>query len=1208
MGIKNLMVKAGKKAADTVSKLSALSSEQLERLQDSRDDYLNEMPSSDDVEAQELTMRLLAASGVEIYNAYLPQLQNLYVPIDRTIETGQSFDVNHNIRYFDITKWVTDKKENNLEKLVNVYQVLSGNDCNIALIFHRECSSTRVSLAVSNTQNSKDNVSVNHYKDRLLSAIKGNFPGAEVSQAKEGTLPCFEENKNYSVACASNIPTEKSEKFISQTIEKLLDGIVPINEEQEFILILLATPVTDVEERKLRLGELYSGLAPYSSWSTDFRLSESDSLGSSATFGVNVGASAGMQKGQTTALTDTKGVTDSTNRSETDTIGTTNTKSDSEGVAESTTDSVSDTKSSGTTNTTGSTETEGTSHTEGKNTASTDTKGSSDTVSGGPIVVTASHGMNQSTSHTLGETIADMTSESLSKSSSQSLSNSTAQTIAKATARSITTSVAQSVANSTGRAIANSLGKAVTKSTAKTAGAFRGLNFGVNFGANFARTSSVTTTIGKNEGITQNHVNYTIKHTLSILEEQMKRYEKSTALGMWDFAAYVLSEDQDIANNVAYSYLALTQGEESYISKAAVNLWRGDVEKLSNVTQEICAYLKELRHPMFGLNPSVLDLDPTYHVYPPLVTATTTLSGKELAYSLNFPQRSVAGLSVIECSEFGRNITSYEEVKEQDSIKLGKIFHMNSEEKSNVLIQKQSLASHTFITGSTGSGKSNTVYKLLEEARKSNIKFLVIEPAKGEYKEVFGSDEDVSVYGTNPNLSPLLRINPFSFPNSVHILEHLDRLIEIFNVCWPMYAAMPAVLKNSVEKAYEDCGWNLVKSVNIYKERLYPTFADVSENVRKIIDSSEYDSENKGAYKGSLITRLQSLTSGINRLIFSTEEIDPTDLFDENVIVDLSRVGSTETKALIMGMLVLKLQEHRMVSARAISDNLKHLTVLEEAHNLLRRVSFDQNMEGSNILGRSVEMLSNAIAEMRTYGEGFIIVDQAPGLLDMSAIRNTNTKIIMRLPDQSDRELVGRSANLNEDQIKELSRLPRGVAAIYQNEWIEPVLCKVQKVDITDKRFSYSPREDDLEKNTSFIKDELFHSILEKEILRKNRKKDLFSLRDIVMKSGLSTSLKKAFLEYIQSQDEESFAKLAGLVYEFFESDRVFTETQGNTDIREWVKEVVERINPSVKDYSKEQINLLLMLMTYELSLRDSSYNDVFVKMNEIYRAEGGVY
>ena len=108
--------------------------------------------------------------------------------------------------------------------------------------------------------------------------------------------------------------------------------------------------------------------------------------------------------------------------------------------------------------------------------------------------------------------------------------------------------------------------------------------------------------------------------------------------------------------------------------------------------------------------------------------------------------------------------------------------------------------------------------------------------------------------------------------------------------------------------------------------------------------------------------------------------------------------------------------------------------------------------------GKSVEMLANSIAEMRTYGEGFIIVDQAPGLMDMSVIRNTNTKIIMRLPDQTDRDLVGKAANLNDDQIKELAKLPCGVAAVYQNEWIQPILCKVEKIDGFESMYIYDKR------------------------------------------------------------------------------------------------------------------------------------------------------
>jgi hypothetical protein len=400
----------------------------------------------------------------------------------------------------------------------------------------------------------------------------------------------------------------------------------------------------------------------------------------------------------------------------------------------------------------------------------------------------------------------------------------------------------------------------------------------------------------------------------------------------------------------------------------------------------------------------------------------------------------------------------------------------------------------------------------------------------------------------------------------------------------------------------------MMRSVNKYGEDLYPTFADVAKNVKTIIESSEYDTENKGAYKGSLLTRLQSLTNGINGTIFTTDEIALETIFDENTIVDLSRVGSSETKALIMGMLVLKLQEHRMANATELNSSLKHITVLEEAHNLLRRTSFEQSSEAANLLGKSVEMISNAIAEMRTYGEGFVIVDQSPGLLDMSAIRNTNTKIIMRLPDQGDRELVGRAANLNDDQIAEIAKLPCGVAAIYQNEWIQPVLCKVDQYEGDNEMYRYIPQGDvfctDVTNATS---ESLLECIMNKELFRDGDRADMRRLKKMVVASGLSTSVKVDFLEYLDTSDADAIKSLRKLLYNFLSAENAFENARKCDDFRTWVNTVIDGLKPSVREYSNRQIDVALGLLLYEKSLKDSSYNDIFCRYTEVYKAEGGV-
>ena len=1217
MGVKNFVKKIGVKAGDTVSKLSTLSPSQVEEIQSQREQYLLEEPDPNDTAARIRTERMMAATSIEVFNAFLPQIKDLYLPIKKGSEYGMQFDTDHNIRYVNITKWVTDKKENSLEKLVNVYAVLSDEECNIALIFDRKKNNTSVYLAVVNTKNADNNHDVEEYKKRIVEAIKGNFPGAEVGNDGAGILECMEEERNYSVACASNIPTKKSEKFISQTIEKLLDGIVPETGKQEYTIVLLASPILDVEDRKLKLGEFYSGLFPYAAWTTDFHYNDSKSLAATATIGVNIGASAGVQNTHNYATTASDSSTQKSSTTNTDSEGT----SETEGIsnAESSSTAHSDGTNSSTTDTTGTSDMKGTSETSGKSVSETVGVSASQTVGssveasakiggiGGSASVNQSTtvGVSASTTGSLSHTTGTSTSHTVSSSFSNTLGKTASDTLTKG----LTNTVSNSIAKSTSTAVANTLGRAVTKGMSLTSGLAKSVSLGGNFGANFARSSTITATVGKSEGITQNYSNYNIKHALELLENQMKRYEQSTALGMWDFAAYVISEDQNIANNVAHSYLALTQGEESYMSNSAINLWRGKVAEEKDQAKEIVGYLKELRHPIFGMNPNIIAFDYEFNEYPSIVTATTSLSGKELAYSLNFPQRSIAGLPVFECAEFGRNVVSYDDANaDEGDLELGKIFHMHHEEDNDVKLKKKSMTSHVFVTGSTGAGKSNTVYQLLDEMRREGAKFLVIEPAKGEYKNIFGNESDVSVYGTNHFVAPLLRINPFSFPKNIHVLEHMDRLIEIFNVCWPMYAAMPAVLKNAVEKSYKDCGWDLVDSINLFGEEIYPSFSDVARNIKDIIDNSEYDDENKGAYKGSLLTRLQSLTTGINGMIFCSDEISGHDLFDENVIIDLSRVGASETKSLIMGMLVLKLQEHRLANASGMNSELKHVTILEEAHNLLRRTSTEQSAEGANLAGKSVEMISNAIAEMRTYGEGFVIADQAPGLMDMSVIRNTNTKIIMRLPDQSDRELVGKAANLNEEQIKELAKLPCGVAAIYQNEWVQPVLCKIKHFRGNEAPFEYTTDEKVLDYQDKQNQEQLLDCIMNQEVVNKQRKTSILKFKEYILKSKLDTKIKCDFMDYIQTGKDEDFQKLTTLIYDFLNAQDAIREAEKCGDIVSWTRTVVKQMRPEIMKYSNKQINLAMSLIVYEQAVRDSSYNDILCSFSELYSNEGSVY
>ena len=602
-----------------------------------------------------------------------------------------------------------------------------------------------------------------------------------------------------------------------------------------------------------------------------------------------------------------------------------------------------------------------------------------------------------------------------------------------------------------------------------------------------------------------------------------------------------------------------------------------------------------------------------------IVTGTSYVATDELSNVIAFPKKSLQGLPVLEGVQFGREANSLS--LDPVDLEIGQGYHMHQVySHQRIKLSTQELRSHTFITGSTGSGKSNTIYTLLnaltgethsKSIKKSKVHFLVVEPAKGEYKQAFGDRPDVTCFSTNPKLmdAHMLRINPFSFPPNIHVLEHMDRLVEIFNVCWPMYAAMPAILKDAIERSYVEAGWDLIQSENRYDNAIFPSFSDVVKQIRLVLDSSDYSADNKGDYTGALVTRLRSLTNGINGQVFTAEALPDEELFDRNAIIDLSRVGSSETKSLIMGILVLKLQEHRM-QYRKPNSALNHITVLEEAHNLLKKTSTDQTAEGSNMLGKSVEMLANAIAEMRTYGEGFIIADQSPGLLDMSVIRNTNTKIIVRLPDYSDRELVGRAAGLNEEQIVELGRLERGVAAITQSNWLEPVLCKIDLFDTPNSRLDHKEREflGRTELQVANAEETILDCIMTKELYRKGDRIDIQKLKDVIIRSKMSATIKCDLLDYISTGQEKAVESLRKLVYDFFEAGEAIQKSRDSKTIKEWVSNVVDELNPSVKGYSNQQIDLLLALIIYEQTLRDRNYENILNSYTELYRSKGGVY
>ena len=1078
----------------------------------------------------DLTDQLTLADHL-VYKKYLTELQN-YGMVELSQQMLDVQDPAQCIQLFQLQKLTLKKGEDMFQKLSTVYYSSMAQGCSLAVMIDvpDAGSGANIYLGVREdpAQKSMENRKLDISGKTLQKVLLSNFPGSEVtavSQKEEDKLlndpaeGAFGEYQEAvaSVSCVAALrdKSKTEDKAFVQGIERFMDAM----DGEVYTALFLAEPVSAETQAEIRSGyeNLYSSLSPFRKSTWSYSENQSTAVMESLCSGTS----------HTISDTVSTTTTDGTSQSSSVTDGTQKTKGVSGGINGGV----------------------------GSSSGTSVTKVSP--VAGGIAGILG-----------LGGAVASVAIPVAGAVIGPLLGTAGRAIGGMAPSRTAFNSIARNIGGSMGVNTSWGTSHSATEQTGTSHSTSDGTSHGTSDTISQQESHGTTDTRGMGRTQQVELCNKSVEELLERIENQLKRAKESEDYGCYKCAAYFLSSTPSTAILAANTYRALMVGEGSSVESGAVNVWQNDEAQVAQLRE----YLKRFMHPVFAR--------PLWAGAPDslLYTPATLVSGRELPMHLGLPTRSVHGLPIIEHAEFGRNVPD-ETVPDADKMELGKIYHMGREEKADLILNRQALTAHTFITGSTGSGKSNTVYELLRQLDAGGVNFMVIEPAKGEYKNVFGGREDVHVFGTNPKITELLRINPFRFPEEIHVLEHIDRLIEIFSVCWPMYAAMPAVLKNAMLQAYEVCGWNLETSENEYNKDLFPTFQDLLTELVDVIEHSAYDKEVKNNYRGSLETRVRSLANGLNGQIFSADEIPEKQLFDENTIVDLSRVGSLESKSLIMGILIMRLNEYRMTSCTEMNNPLKHVTVLEEAHNILRRTSTEQTEEGSNVAGKSVEMIANAIAEMRTYGEGFVIADQSPGAVDISAIRNTNTKIIMRLPDEQDCQLAGKAAALKDDQLDEIARLPKGVAVIYQNNWTEPVLCKINKFEGVEKRYQYKTCATDR-------KAEMMSAILLKNLLKKEKGEpldlNLRQLQDLLLKISMPSKTKIAALKALQKNGRCRQKDIQSVVYKLVCTPTVEEELTRTESIEEWRDEIAYFGSTELADLDEEMLNEVAELILLE--------------------------
>ncbi|GAA3861688.1 hypothetical protein GCM10022243_29900 [Saccharothrix violaceirubra] len=405
------------------------------------------------------------------------------------------------------------------------------------------------------------------------------------------------------------------------------------------------------------------------------------------------------------------------------------------------------------------------------------------------------------------------------------------------------------------------------------------------------------------------------------------------------------------------------------------------------------------------------------------------VSGALVAGLIRPPRRELPGVRLVDHADF--DLTP----ETSGDLVLGDVLDDTDRPVGTFSFPTATLNRHAFVAGATGAGKSQTIRHLLERLHHAGIPWLVVEPAKAEYAAMAGRIGAVTVIRPgDPDAVPV-GLNPLEPEPGFPLQTHLDQVRALFLAAFDAHEPFPQVLSHALFRAHTDLGWDPVTGTSrlpgVTPRR--PTLADLRRAALEVVRDIGYGREVTDNVRGFVDVRLSALSLGTcGRFLDGGHPLDVADLLARPVVLELEDVGDDQDKAFFIGAVLLRLHQH-LRTRRGTGSGLRHVTVVEEAHRLLRRA------EPGSPGAHAVELFTALLAEIRAYGEGVVVAEQIPAKIVPDVVKNTALKIVHRLPAADDRAAVGATMNLDEAQSRHVVSLPPGRAVVFADGMDRPV-------------------------------------------------------------------------------------------------------------------------------------------------------------------------
>lgn len=353
------------------------------------------------------------------------------------------------------------------------------------------------------------------------------------------------------------------------------------------------------------------------------------------------------------------------------------------------------------------------------------------------------------------------------------------------------------------------------------------------------------------------------------------------------------------------------------------------------------------------------------------------------------------------------------EESDESEVHLGYIVDSYSKENSIPYRMPLSiLESHVVCLGVTGSGKSTTICKILNQLPE-HIKFIVFD-YHNEYGDRLKNYDMILKPGKDEDSA----INPLEPMYSPDIGEHISVISDIFGDIYDFTHPQIYFFKLSLEATIAN-----------YKAlgESEPNLKALVEMIERYPIKSYYDNESKAA----LLRRLKPLINGQAKKAFiSKNYLRIEELLERNVIVELGHLREHKVRQIYTQLLLKIIYDYRL--SRGLKT-FNHITVIEEARHI---VPYRRDYEKPSIAEKM-------IGELRKFGESIFLVTQFPSQISRETIKNANTLIVHRLTGEDDLRTILTAIPLNREQIEYIKKMDVGEAIIKEKRYTSPILVKI---------------------------------------------------------------------------------------------------------------------------------------------------------------------